>query len=118
LTSAELDKQFEDLFEGVVDGLPGSVADNGSPPAVSSQLRRGSVLQSMVQRGDVLDTLDVDFGRRTIRARCELQVFENLGNPESFRDNASRLQDKLDRLRQLQEEEFGDDFSAVVKQAA
>jgi len=99
-----------------VHGLPGFVDDNGSPLAVSSQPRVDSKHQraaSMVQREDVLDD---DFERRTIRDRYELQVFPNLGKPESFHDNASRLQEKVNRLRKLHEQEFNRDGSVVVAQ--
>jgi len=70
-------------------------------------------IAQMLQREDALEAVDErllwfrDFeevSSRTIRARHELRRLPSLGNPVSFSENASRVQEKLDKLKNLQEE--------------
>jgi len=121
LSSIELDRQFEDFFDGSTlnKDLPGSVENSPTKGQDFSHMsqdlknhRRAHIAR--LQREDVLeDVVDErvlwlrDFEEvslRTVRARTELRRLPALGNPVSFKHNASRVQEKLDKLKDLREE--------------
>lgn len=108
LSSAELDQQFEGIFEdGLSEDAPGSAADLASPIA-GERLSRFS-LDLMPQArskhffANVTGDLD-ETALRTSGACTELKVLQDAGNPASFNENVSRVQQKVNKLRKLNDD--------------
>jgi len=109
LSAAQLDQQFEDLFAtDICFDFCGSVQSSPVAPAAAvpgrCSAKPGAYVAVDLDEDEFMLSMHNETRSRTLRERAELETLQALGRPWTYSFNASRVEEKIQNLKQLTED--------------